>query len=222
MGDKMDTDKRFKDDYRKGGNRRGRMDDGPRKKYEEHVIVLDYMARGKQSPSDRRPSYAKEPILQSLGEDYFTLLELVPMKNQHFSMRERLFIGKQSRERKKIDRIKNRITYEDLSSNAKFELPGVIDDIITKNEKKYIDFFNNARPITTRMHQLELLPGVGKKLMWDLINERKKSPYDSFQDLMSRVKISDPKKLIIKRILAEIENEFEKHRIFTRPYRSNM
>lgn len=220
MGDNMERDKRYKDDYRRGGPRRGR-DDYPRKKYEEHVIVLDYMARGKQSPSDRRPSYAKEPIVQSVGVDYFTLLELVPMRNQHFNMRERLFIGKSSRERRKIERIKNRITFDDLSSNSKFELPGVIDDIITKNEKKYIDFFNNARPITTRMHQLELLPGVGKKLMWDLINERKKAPYESFEDLMSRVKISDPKKLIIKRILGEIENENEKHRIFTRPYKSN-
>ena len=217
----MDRDKRYKDDYRRGGPRRGRGDDFPRKKYEEHVIILDYMARGKQSISDRRPSYAKEPIIQSVGEDYFTLLELVPMKNQHFNMRERLFIGKSSKQRKKIERIKNRITFDDLSSNAKFELPGVIDDIITKNKKKYVDFFNNSRPITTRMHQLELLPGVGKKLMWDLLNERKKSPYENFEDLMSRVKISDPKKLIIKRILGEIENETEKHRIFTRPYRSN-
>ena len=219
----MERDKEFKEDYRKASYRRGprRADDTSRKKYEEHVIVLDFMARGKQSPSDRRPSYSKEPIIQSVGVEFFTLLELVPLRNQRINVGDKLFIGRGEKQVKKIERIKNRIYYQDLSSNAKFELPRVIEDIIINNENKFIDFFNNARPITTRMHQLELLPGVGKKLMWDLINERKKSPYLDFKDLMSRVKISDPKKLIVKRILGEIENENEKHRIFTRPYRSN-
>jgi len=218
----MDKDKKSIEDDRRPSYYKSKTknEEIPRKKYEEYVIVLDFMSRGKQTPVDKRPSYAKEPIVQGLGEDYFTLLELVPFKNQNFTIRERLFIGKQSTQRKKIERIKNRITFDKLSSNAKFELPGVINDIITKNEQKYIGFFNNSRPITTRMHQLELIPGVGKKLMWDIINERKKSPFASFDDLLSRVKISDPKKLLIKRIINEIENETEKHRIFTRPYRS--
>ena len=219
----MERDKEYKEDYRKDGYQKGprRGDDPSRKKLEEYVIVLDFMSRGKQSPSDRRPSYSKEPIIQSVGIEFFTLLELVPLRNQRINVGDKLFVGRGDKQLKKIERIKNRIYYQDLSSNAKFELPKVIEDIINKNEQKYIDFFNNARPITTRMHQLELLPGVGKKLMWDLINERKKSPYLDFKDLMSRVKISDPKKLIVKRILGEIENEIEKHRIFTRPYRSN-
>ncbi|NHI92667.1 MAG: DUF655 domain-containing protein [Candidatus Lokiarchaeota archaeon] len=217
----MEKDREFKEDYRKDGFKKSshRIDDISKKKYEEYVIVLDFMARGKQTPSDRRPSYSKEPIIQSIGTEFFTLLEVVPFRNQRVSIGEKLFIGRGDRQKKKIERIKNRIYFQDLSSNARFELPKVIEEIITKNEKKFIDFFNNARPITTRMHQLELLPGVGKKLMWDLINERKKSPYLDFKDLMSRVKISDPKKLIIKRIIAEIENEMEKHRIFTRPYK---
>ncbi|MHA1786148.1 MAG: DUF655 domain-containing protein [Candidatus Helarchaeota archaeon] len=219
----MERDKRYKENFKRGSFRRGlrRDDDLHRRKYEEYVIILDFMARGRQSPSDRRPSYSKEPIIQSVGVDYFTLLELVPYRNQRLNIGEKLFIGKGDRQKKKIERIKNRISYQDLTPNAKFELPRVIEDIIDANPKKFIDFFNNARPITTRMHQLELLPGVGKKLMWNLINERKKSPFLNFEDLVSRVKISDPKKLIIKRILNEIENESEKHRIFTRPFYSS-
>ncbi|MHA1300736.1 MAG: DUF655 domain-containing protein [Candidatus Helarchaeota archaeon] len=187
-----------------------------KKKYEEYAVVLDFLARGKQKPRDKVPLYAKEPIVQAVGETYFTLLELIPYKYTSFSARERIFIGK-GEKRKKIDHVKKRILYNDLTASAKFELLPVIEQIINNNEKRFLNFYNNAKPITTRMHQLELLPGVGKKLMWDIINEVKKGPFKDFKDLKNRVRIIDPKKLIAKRILTEIENENEKHRVFTRP-----
>ncbi|MFX1451918.1 MAG: DUF655 domain-containing protein [Promethearchaeota archaeon] len=189
--------------------------DSSKKKYEEYAVVLDYLARGKQKPLDKVPLYAKEPLIQALGENYFTLLELVPYKHTSFSIRERIFIGKGDK-RKKIDHVKKRILYDSLTASAKFELLPVIENIIDRNEKRFLNFFNTAKPITTRMHQLELLPGVGKKLMWDIINELKKGPFTNFDDLKQRVKILDPKKLIAKRIMTEIQNETEKHRIFTR------
>ncbi len=190
--------------------------DASKKKYEENAVVLDFLAKGKQKPGDKVPLYAKEPIVQALGETYFTLLELVPYKHASFAPRERIFIGKGNK-RNKIDHVKKRILYDGLSASAKFELLPVIESIINRDEKRFLDFYNKAKPITTRMHQLELLPGVGKKLMWDIINEVKKGPFTSFEDLKNRVRIIDPKKLISKRIITEIENENEKHRIFTRP-----
>ena len=64
------------------------------------------------------------------------------------------------------------------------------------------------------MHQIELLPGVGKKHMWEIIEARKEKDFDSFDDIKKRVKLMpDPKKAIIKRILQEIEGN-EKHRLF--------
>ncbi|MFX0133796.1 MAG: DUF655 domain-containing protein [Candidatus Hodarchaeota archaeon] len=187
-----------------------------KKKYEEHAFVLDFLAKGKQKPRDKVPLYAKEPIVQAVGENYFTLLELVPYKYTSFSIRERIFIGKGDK-RKKIDHVKRRISHDALTASAKFELLPVVESIIDKNKKRFLNFFNTAKPITTRMHQLELLPGVGKKLMWDIINELKKGPFSDFEDLKQRVKIVAPKKLIAKRILTEIQNENEKHRVFTRP-----
>jgi putative nucleotide binding protein len=101
-----------------------------------------------------------------------------------------------------------------LTRTARSELEFVIKDLVKKNEKRFIDFFNNARPLSTRMHQIELLPGVGKKHMWEIINAREEKPFESFEDLKKRVKlIPDPEKLIIKRILEEMEGE-EKHRLF--------
>ena len=193
-----------------------RSKESSKKKYEEYAVVLDFLARGKQKPRDKVPLYAKEPIVQALGESFFTLLELIPYKYASFSARERIFIGKGD-QRKKIDHVKKRILFHELTASAKFEILPVIESIIDGNEKRFLDFYNNAKPITTRMHQLELLPGVGKKLMWDVINEVKKGPFKDFEDLKNRVRIIDPKKLIAKRILTEIENETEKHRVFTRP-----
>ena len=65
-----------------------------------------------------------------------------------------------------------------------------------------------------RMHQLELLPGLGKKHMWEVLEARKEKPFESFEDIKNRVKLlPDPKSIIIKRILSEIEGK-EKYQIF--------
>ena len=82
------------------------------------------------------------------------------------------------------------------------------------NQAKYIDFFNNARPLSTRMHQLELLPGLGKKHMWEIIEARRDKLFENFDDVKKRVKLMpDPKKAIIKRVMQELQG-IEKHRIF--------
>jgi putative nucleotide binding protein len=97
----------------------------------------------------------------------------------------------------------------------------VIQGIIQKNPKRFLRFFNLARPLTTRMHQLELLPGIGKKLMWDILEERKKRPFSDFEDISNRVKLGQPIAALEKRILMELEGS-DKYRIFTRhPPQSN-
>jgi putative nucleotide binding protein len=65
------------------------------------------------------------------------------------------------------------------------------------------------------MHALELLPGIGKKSMWQIINAREKKAFSSFKDIESRTSIGDPVKVIAKRILDELGGG-EKYRIFSR------
>jgi len=89
-----------------------------------------------------------------------------------------------------------------------------VKDLVMKNEARFIDFFNKAQPLTTRMHQLELLPGVGKKHMWEIIEARNQAPFASFDDLKKRVKlIPDPQNTVVKRILQELSGK-EKHLLF--------
>jgi len=62
---------------------------------------------------------------------------------------------------------------------------------------------------------LELIPGIGKKYMWQVINEREKKPFLSFDDIIKRTELPNPVKLITKRVMEELEGE-SKYRLFTR------
>lgn len=177
---------------------------------EENVIVLDFLPNG--YPFDDRPMYMKTPVAQALGKEHFVLLELVPKKGIHLQPFEEVYIGEGKRD--KVHHIVGKLPMSKLTRTAKSELEFAIKDIVKKNEKKFVDFFNNARPLSTRMHQIELLPGVGKKHMWEIINTREEKPFESLEDIKKRVKLMpDPEKVVIRRILEELEGN-EKHRLF--------
>ena len=175
--------------------------------------MLDFLPQG--HPDDPRPIHLREPIAQILGDTFFTLLEVVPLPNVTLSPHERIYIGKDRRD--KIERIRRRIGYEELTAAAKAELPRVVENLVNSAPERFVDFFNRAAPLTTRFHQLELLPGIGKKLMWSIIEERQKGPFKDFKDLAERVKaLPHPEKLIAKRIVMELEGR-DRYRIFVRP-----
>ena len=167
---------------------------------EENAIILDFLPNG--YPFDNRPIHKKTSIAQALGKEHFVLLELVPKKEIFLQPYEEVYIGEGKRD--KIHHISGKLPMEKLTQTAKSELEFVIKDIVKKHEKDFVDFFNKALPLTARMHQLELLPGLGKKHMWDILDERKEKEFESFDDLKKRVKLMpDPEKAIVKRILAE-------------------
>jgi putative nucleotide binding protein len=176
---------------------------------EEQAIVLDYLPHG--YPMDKRPLHMKTAIAQAIGKNHFVLLELVPKRGQSLQPHEEVYIGEGKRD--KIHHILGKITLSKLTETAKSELNFIIKKLVTDNEKKFIDFFNNAQPINLRRHQLELLPGVGKKHMQEILEKREEKAFESFEDIRNRVKLMpDPEKTIIKRILLELEGE--KHNIF--------
>lgn len=184
---------------------------GGSKKYEEFAYVLDMLPHGR--PSSQRAAYQTGGVIQIIGETYFTLLEATPRRDVTINIRERIYVGKAGRT--KVSHILGRISYEELTSSAKAELSGIIESIIRSDEKRFLDFFNASQPITPRMHAMELIPGIGKKLMWQILEQRERDPYVSFDDLQTRVNLPDPVKLVARRILKELSEE-EKYLIFTR------
>ena len=175
--------------------------------------VLDYLPYGYLS--DHRPVYQKKPIIQSIGEEYFVLLELVPKKGKILNPYDKAYIGEG--ERDNIDHIKRRISYDDLTNSSRMELIGVIEEIVREKEQEFVEFFNKSDSITSRFHHLEIIPGIGKKLMWDIIDERKRSPFKSFDDIEKRIKtLYHPEKLVAKRIEEEIKDKNIKYRTFSK------
>ncbi len=171
------------------------------RKFEEHAYILDYIQDGKSSIVRMREGI----IIHAIGEGHLTLLELLGMKNEKYAIGERVYIGKESRE--KIISVLGRLDYEHLSQTAKNELPLIIEKIVISNEKRFIDYFNSAQPMTPRIHSLELIPGIGKTYMKSILDERTKRKFDSFADIQNRTGLRDASKLIAKRIFDEISGE---------------
>ncbi|MBT4174691.1 DUF655 domain-containing protein [archaeon] len=179
---------------------------------EEFAIVLDFLPHG--YPFDTTPMHRKTPIAQAIGKKHFFLLELIPKREINLQPNEEIYIGEGKRD--KVHHVVGKIPFGKLTQTAKGEVEFIIDKLIDTNPQKFIDFFNNAGPISTRMHQMELIPGIGKKHMWEIIETRREKPFESFEDLKERVKlIPDPKKAVIKRILDELDNK-DKYKIFVR------
>ncbi|NJD75875.1 MAG: DUF655 domain-containing protein [Candidatus Methanoperedens sp.] len=187
---------------------------GKKAEKEEYAYILDYLPYGRSD--DNRPMYQKKPLAQGVGEKHFVLMEMIPKENVVPKAQDRVYIG--DRDRPVIDHVKRRITFTELTHGAQMELPVAIEKIILENEAVFLPFFNEAYPITTRLHMLELLPGIGKKLMWGIIDEKKKGKFKGFKDLVDRVKgLHAPEKLITHRVLDELKDDNIKYRIFTTP-----
>lgn len=178
---------------------------------EENAVVIDVLPMG--HADDPRPVYKREPIALAVGEDQFKLLELIPKAGVDIQIHDRVYIG--DGERDKIERVRRRIGYEDLTATAKLELPFVVERIVHENEPRFVDFFNKSVPITPKFHMLHLLPGIGKKLMWEVIEQRERKPFETFEDISNRIKsMPHPDRMIVSRILREIEDQNEKYHIF--------
>jgi putative nucleotide binding protein len=178
--------------------------------YEEYAYVLDYLPYGRSSEKSR---HLAVPTVQIMGEQFFTLLEAELKIGATVLVHERIYIGRERRE--KVDRILTRISYEQLTANAKAEIVPLIAELVKSQEKRFVDFFNNSQPVTPRMHSLELLPGIGKKSMWQIVNMREKKSFVSYKDIQERTGLSDIPKIVSKRIMEELSTE-SKYRLFTR------
>jgi putative nucleotide binding protein len=171
---------------------------GQTRKYEEYAYVLDFTPRGKSITVRGREGV----IIQAIGEERLTLLELLGIANATVDVGDRLYIGREGRE--KVSSVLGRLEYNDISQTAKNELPNIVEKIVVANEKRFVNYINVSQPITPRIHALELIPGIGKTYMMTIIKERDKRKFENFADLQTRVGLRDPAKLVAKRILEEV------------------
>ena len=173
---------------------------------EETALVLDFLPYG--YPLEGKTM----PLAQAIGIKYFSLLQLVPRRGITLQLKEEVYIG--SGKREKIYYILGRLPPEKLTETAKLQLQEFVTKTVTEQESRFVEFFNTAQPINTRLHQLELLPGFGVKHTKAILSEKEEKPFSSFDDIKKRVhNIPDPRKTIEKRLLQELENK-ERYNLF--------
>ncbi len=178
-----------------------------------YAVVLDYFPHGRSD--DNRPQYQKEPLAYALTEDSFDLLALTLTDEADINIVDRVAVDPPNEEA--IATLQE-IEFDELSSSAVSELEYAIEAIMDDNEGRFVDFYNEAQPITLRLHQLNLLPGIGKKLRNKILDERKRGPFESFDELSERVGgLHRPKDVIAERILEELRDDDLKYKIFVRP-----
>lgn len=177
---------------------------------EEYAYVLEYLPAGRSS--DPR----KEPIVQLLGCRFFTLLEATVKPEASLVVGRKVYVGKDDRE--EVNRIKRKISFNELTTSAKDFVQTILRTLIEEREPEFVMFLNKARPISIRVHTLDLLPGIGKRHMTLITKEREKKPFESFEDIKKRVPGVDPVSIFANRILSELKEE-ERHYLFVTGFR---
>jgi putative nucleotide binding protein len=141
-------------------------------------------------------------------------LELAPRRGINLEVGEKVYIGEGKRD--KIYYILGRLHREKLTEQAKEQLKEFIAKIVKEHENIYVDFFNKSDAINKRIHQIELLPGFGKKHTQEILEKRNDKPFESFEDMKTRIQnLPDPEKAIGKRIFEEL-TQLERYNLFVK------
>lgn len=180
---------------------------------EDHAqaIVLDVLAHGRSD--DDRPGYQREPVSYTIGTADFQLYELLFDGPPPVAIGDVIDIEPIDALEGVVDR--NAISYDALSSGAKTELDYVVEEIVEEHENHFVEFFTEAQPVSLRLHQLNLLPGIGDKIRDGVLDARKRGPFDGFADLEARVDgLHDPKGVIVERVMDELTDPDMKYYLF--------
>ncbi len=173
---------------------------------DEYAYVLEYLPFGLQDSKDRKATAIV--LTDSLG-----LLLVALKKDVKVEPGMKVYIGENKRE--EVHHIMQRITPDKLNGNGLEMLNDKIHEIVSQNEANYITIINRLGPINVRLHSLSLIPGVGKKIVQKIIEERNKGEFKSYNDFDERVGFtSGIAKSIEARIKEELENK-DKYKIFT-------
>lgn len=199
---------RYRRSPRRGYDRRRNKKPRKRRQFikkERDVVVLDVLLHGHLDES--KPSWAKKSIAQVLTFDDFVLYEVeIPDKDSDISVQEMQTFDKFMRE-KKLGKVLKKIDYDGLTSTSKALIEPILEKKVEELEDMFINFYNNSTSITPRMHTLKLLPGIGNKHMWEILEARRKQKFNEFQDIIDRTSISNPKKPIVQRIIKELQRD---------------
>ncbi len=180
---------------------------------EEYALVLDFLPNGRASEA------TKLPIAQLLGENFFTLLDVVIKPGIYLKPGDRVYVGRGSR--KEVDHIRGRISFNDLTNSAQSQAKDQIRKLVLLKEREFVGFLNRAGSLNIRTHSLELLPSIGKRHLDSIINARESKPFESFEDIHQRVSsLGKIEEIFTNRVIEELRGE-SKYFLFVKPPAAN-
>ncbi|MBY9012287.1 MAG: DUF655 domain-containing protein [Candidatus Lokiarchaeota archaeon] len=185
------------------------------KKFRE-VIILDILLHG--HPEEDKPSWSKTPIAQVLTLPDFVLYEVKCNKDSEIKVQEKN-IYEEYLKQNKLREVLKKIDYKDLTSTSKALIQPILESEVLNFEEEFINFFNNSTSITPRMHSLKLLPGIGQKHMWEIIEARNRQKFTNFKDISDRTSMSHPAKQVALRIIKELQREGVKYYLFSKTHK---
>ncbi|MCI4332316.1 MAG: DUF655 domain-containing protein [Thermoplasmata archaeon] len=180
---------------------------------ENYVYVLDFLPAGRAT--DR--GYHREPVALAVGETELKLLEILPKPGVTLVPGKRVAVVPVDGVPPPIDHVRRRLGYDELTGSARTELTPALESIVRGDPVKYLRFFNDSPSVSRRFHLLELLPGIGKKTMLAIVEERRRGPFTSFADIEARLHLKNPEGLLVGRIEAELQGVDDKYRLFVAP-----
>lgn len=175
--------------------------------------MLDYLPQGRSTER----GFSREPVALGLGESELKLLEILPRLGTPLTIGSRIPLVPIGSQTPPIDHVRRRVPFTDLTMEAQRELPIALERIVTSDPARFLKFFNQAEAVSRRFHLLELLPGIGKKTMWSIVEERRRGPFESFAALEQRTQVRHPEKLIVARVVQELQGAEDKYRLFVAP-----
>jgi putative nucleotide binding protein len=185
------------------------------KKFRE-LVILDLLLHG--HPEEDKPSWSKTPVAQVLTFPDFVLYEVKCNRESDIKIQEKgLYEG--FLQQNKLREVLKKIDYKDLTNTSKALIQPILEKEILNYEEEFINFFNNSTSITPRMHSLKLLPGVGQKHMWGILDARNRQKFTTFKDISDRTSLSNPAKQLALRIVKELQREGIKYYLFSKTHK---
>ncbi len=212
---------RNRDRYRRPPRRPKYQRREPRKKKQfikkfRELVILDILLHG--HPEEDKPSWSKTPIAQVLTFPDFVLYEVKCNRDSEIKIQEKntyeVFLIQN-----KLKEVLKKIDYKDLTNTSKALIQPILEKEILNYEVEFLNFFNNSTSITPRMHSLKLLPGIGQKHMWEIIEARNRQKFTTFQDITDRTSLSHPTKQLAQRIIKELQRDGIKYYLFSKTRR---